>query len=81
MIMGLEARKLDLFQRLLNIKRENVLKKLEDILDDELVVAHSTSGKPLTKSEYINSVKESEKDIEGGNYFTHDQVLEQISKW
>lgn len=79
--MGLEAKKMDLVQKLLNIKRESVLKKVEKVLEEEVVVAYSVTGEPLTKSEYISEVKEAEKEIEDGEYLTHEQVLAETKKW
>lgn len=79
--MNLETLKIDLAKQLFNIDKEAVLNRIKDILDKEEIVAYTIDGKPLTKKAYIDSVKEAEKDIETGNYTTHQQLLEEIKKW
>lgn len=79
--MNIEITKIDLAKKLFNVNKESVLKQLKAILDKEEVVAYTTSGKPLTKAEYIKEIKEAEQDIENGNYITGKQLLEDIKKW
>ena len=79
--MNIEITKIDIAKKLFNVNKESVLKQLKAILDKEEVVAYTTSGKPLTKAEYIKEIKEAEQDIENGNYITGKQLLEDIKKW
>jgi hypothetical protein len=79
--MNLEVTKIDLAKKLLDINSESVLKQIEAILQKEEIVAYTTNGKPLTRTEYIDEIKVAEKDIEKGNYISHVQLLENIKKW
>ena len=79
--MNLETTKIDLVKQLFNINKESVLKQIKTILDREEIVAYTVDGKPLTREAYIKEIKKAEKDIENGNYTTHEQLLEEIKKW
>lgn len=79
--MNIEAIKIDLAKQLLNINKTSVLEKIKAILDKEEIVAYTTDGKPLSREAYIKAVKNSEKDIDNGNYITHNQLLEKIKSW
>ncbi len=62
---------------------ERLLKMIYAMLrqDDKAVVAHTTEGKPLTRSEYTKILEESEKQIEQGDYLTHEQLKKEMKKW
>ena len=79
--MNIETTKIDLVNQLFNINKESVLKQIKAILDREEIVAYTTSGKPLTREAYIQEIKKAEKDIDNGNYITHQELLEEIKKW
>lgn len=42
------------------------------------VVAYTTKGKPLTKSEMVKAVVDAVEDVEKGNYRTTDEVRANI---
>lgn len=79
--MNIESIKIDLAKQLFNINKESVLSKIKAILDKEEIVAYTTDGKPLTREAYIKAIEKTEKDVEKGNYITHNQLLENITKW
>lgn len=79
--MSIETIKIDLVKQLFNINKKSVLKQIKAILDKEEIVAYTTSGKPLTRKAYIQEIKKAEKDIDNGNYITHQKLLDDIKKW
>lgn len=79
--MSIETIKIDLVKQLFNINKESVLKQIKAILDKEEIVAYTTSGKPITRKAYIQEIKKAEKEIENGNYITHQKLLDDIKKW
>ena len=62
---------------------------INDIVEDinqkydvkEKIVAYSIDGKPLNKDEYLNEILEAEKDIEKGNFTTHEDLKKEIETW
>ncbi len=79
--MNLEVTKIDLAKKLFNTNNESVLKQIQIILEKEEIVAYTINGKPLTRVEYIKEIKAAEKEIENGNYISHEQLLENIKTW
>lgn len=74
--MDIAARKMELVDWLLHINDETKLKKiiaLKSVLDKE-VVAHTISGYPVDKEEYINMVKEADERISSGKFTTIEDL-------
>ncbi|NUM41364.1 MAG: hypothetical protein CVU07_12625 [Bacteroidetes bacterium HGW-Bacteroidetes-23] len=81
--MDLAAKKSELLDWLLHLKDESKLKKLiafKSIIDNE-VVAHTVSGYPIDKQEYINMVKEADERISSGKYTTMEDLEKEIENW
>ena len=53
---------------------------LKIVLDKE-TVAHTISGYPIDKQEYINMVKEADERISSGNYTTIEDLEKEIENW
>lgn len=78
--MDLAARKMELVDWLLHINDESKLKKilaLKSVLDKE-VVAHTVSGYPVDKEEYINRIEEADERISSGKYTTIEDLEKEI---
>ena len=74
--MDIAAKKIELMDWLLHITDESKLRKiiaLKSVLDKE-VVAHTISGYPVDKEEYINMVKEADERISSGKYTTIEEL-------
>ncbi|OYX85413.1 MAG: hypothetical protein B7Y83_04765 [Flavobacteriales bacterium 32-34-25] len=81
--MDIDAKKIELLDWLLHINDESKLKKimaLKIVLDKE-IVAHTISGYPVDKEEYINMVKEADERITSGNYTTLEDLEKEIENW
>ncbi len=81
--MDITARKMELMDWLLHIDDESKLRKifaLKSILDKE-VVAHTISGYPVDKKEYINMVKEADERISSGKFTTIEDLEKEIENW
>lgn len=81
--MDITAKKDELVNWLLSLNDESKLKKifaLKSVLDNE-VVAHTISGYPVDKEEYINMVKEADERISQGKYTTIEDLEKEIESW
>ena len=81
--MDIAAKKIELMDWLLHITDESKIKKiiaLKSVLEKE-AVAHTISGYPVDKEEYINMVKEADERISSGNYTTIEDLEREIEKW
>ena len=81
--MDIATKKNELVNWLLNLNDESKLKKiiaLKSVLDKE-VVAHTISGYPVDKDEYINMVKEADERISAGKFTTIEDLEKEIENW
>ena len=79
--MNIQSVKLDLVQKLLSVKNELVLKKINQILEKEVIVAFTIDGKSLTKEQYNKNLLAAEKQIKAGNFITHEELVKKSAKW
>ena len=79
--MNIQSVKLDLVQKLLSVKDEQVLNKINQILEKEIIVAYTVDGKPLTKEQYNKNLASSEKEIKAGNFISHKELEAKSAKW
>jgi|GEM_PF-735566 len=49
--------------------------------EDGKIVGRTIQGEPITKAQYIERIKQAEKNIEAGNYTTHEDLFEEMKKW
>ncbi|MFV8356340.1 hypothetical protein ACNQGB_09200 [Flavobacterium sp. XS1P32] len=81
--MDIAAKKIELMDWLLHVNDESKLKKIiafKSVLDQE-VVAHTISGYPVDKEEYVAMVKEADERISSGEYTTIEDLEKEIEKW
>ncbi len=81
--MNIAVKKLELMDWLLQIKDETKIKKiiaLKSVLEKN-AVAHTISGYPVDKQEYINMVKEADERISSGNFTTVEDLEKEIERW
>ena len=81
--MDIAAKKIELMDWLLHINDESKLKKiiaLNSVLDQK-VVAHTISGYPIDKEEYVVMVKEADERISSGQYTTIEDLEKEIERW
>jgi len=74
--MDIAAKKNELMNWLLQINDESKLKKiiaLKSVLDKE-VVAHTISGYPIDREEYVNMIKEADERISSGKNTTIEDL-------
>jgi hypothetical protein len=78
---NLEGEKLNAVQKLLAVQNESLVKKVNRLLDNELIVAYTTGGKGLTVKAYNERLKKAEQQIKSGNSFTQDQAEKEAEAW
>lgn len=79
--MNIQAVKLNLVQKLLAVKNELLLEKINNLLDKEVVVAYTVDGKPLTIEQYNKNLSEAEKEIEAGDFISQEELETKSAKW
>lgn len=79
--MSLETIKINLAKQLFNVEEESVLMEIKSILDNQVVVAYTIKGKPLSVEEYNASLNEAEEDIKAGRTTDSSTLKEEVKQW
>ncbi len=79
--MNIQAAKLDIVQKILTVKKESIIEKINKILDKEMIVGYTVEGKPLTKDAYNKRLQKAEEQIQLGEYLTQDEIEKESENW
>ena len=79
--MDIQAAKLDLVEKILSIKTETTIEKLNKILDKEMIVGYTVEGKPLTKKAYNKRLEEAEQDVLNGRVTSSEDLKKEMQSW
>jgi len=79
--MDIQTRKLDVLQKIMSVRKESLLDKIEKLLDDEMIVAYTVDGKPLTKDLYDKRLEIAEKQILSGDFITQEDLEKESENW
>jgi len=78
--------RLDIIKRMLHLSDVKTLVELRKFLlsldaQNEVSDEYLVAGKKLSEADYINFLKESEAEIEKGEFTTLDDLIEESKEW
>jgi len=78
--MNSDTLKLKIVQKILNLSDSNLLKQIENLLHEEIIVGFDSDGSPVSKSEYLQDMDEVDRQIKKGTLqtFTAEEAREKI---
>lgn len=79
--MDLKAAKLEVMQKIMNVSTEELLLKIDKLLEEEMIVGYTTKGEPLTKKEYDLRLETAEQQIVRGEYLTQEDLEKEAEDW
>lgn len=79
--MDLEATKLDVMQKIMNVSKASLLEKIDKLLEEELIVGYTVEGQPLTKELYNERLDKAEEQLRLGQYITQDDLEKESESW
>jgi len=79
--MGIQAVKLNLVKKILSLEQESIIKKIDEILDNEMVVGYTADGKPLTQKAYNERLEWAEKQLKSGQTISQDDLEKESNNW
>ncbi len=79
--MDIQTIKLDVMQKIMGVSTPSLLKKINDILDNEMVVAYTVEGKPLTKAMYNERLHLAEQQLRSGEYTAQEDLEKEAENW
>ncbi len=79
--MGIQSIKLNVVQKILSIEQESVIKKINEILENEMIVGYTVDGDSLTKKQYNQRIELAEKQINSGEIISQEELEKQSENW
>lgn len=79
--MDLEAAKLDVMQKIMNVSKVSLLEKIDLLLEKEMIVGYTIEGKPLTRELYNKRLQVAEKQLESGQFTSQEDLEKESENW
>ena len=79
--MDIRARKISFIQEFLRISNEELISKLEQILNKERQSYQNTATISISEEELNKYIDQAEKDDKEGNYKTSEELRKDIETW
>lgn len=79
--MGIHAVKLNLVKKILSLEQESIIKKIDEILENEMVVGYTVDGKPLTQKTYNERIELAEKQLKSGQTISQNDLEKESENW
>jgi len=68
-------------EMLMQVRSEHLIEQLEKLLENELIVGYTTSGKPLTLKGYNQRLEKAEKQLHDGKLTSQEDLEAESDKW
>jgi hypothetical protein len=79
--MGIQAVKLNLVKKILSLEQESIIKKIDKILENEMIVGYTVDGKPLTQKAYNARIDLAEKQLKSGQTISQNDLEKESESW
>lgn len=79
--MDIQVVKLDVIQKIMSVSKASLLKKIDKLLEDELIVGYTVDGEPLTKELYNSRLDAAEEQLCLGKYTTQEDMEKESENW
>ena len=73
-------RKISITKKILDVKDDSVLDEIEHLLAETEIVAYTSDGQPLTRTEYKSHLENISSDIRsGGKTYSSDEIRKYVA--
>ena len=79
--MNLEARKLTIIEKFIQIQNDDIITQVENILAKIKKTQEKDFLKPFTKDELKNRIEKSMNDSKNGNLTSNEDLKNEIKEW
>jgi len=79
--MGMQATKMNIVKRILSLEQESIIRKIDEILENEMVVGYTVDGKPLTQKAYNERMVLAEKQLKSGQTISQGDLEKESENW
>jgi hypothetical protein len=79
--MDIATRKVNFIQEFLQLKDEDLIAKMEKLLQTKTIKTRSNNHKPMSVEEFNKMIDKAEDDFANGREITSKELLERIETW
>ena len=79
--MNLQTRKLNFIQEFLRLSNEEVIGKLEKLLQQEKKKKYKLDLKPMTVNDFNEMIDKAEEDVKQGRVMEAKELKKAVKKW
>lgn len=79
--MGMQATKMNIVKRILSLEQESIIRKIDRILDNEMIVGYTVDGKALTQKAYNERIVLAEKQLKNGQTISQADLEKESDSW
>jgi len=79
--MDLQSAKLSVLQKIMGVTKPSHLEKINELLDQEMIVGYTVKGEPLTVDSYNKRLEKAEKQVEAGEIISQEDLEIESENW
>lgn len=72
---------MNIVKRILSLEQESIIRKIDEILENEMVVGYTVDGKPLTQKAYNERMALAEKQLKSGQTISQSDLEKESENW
>ena len=72
---------MNIVKRILSLEQESIIRKIDKILENEMVVGYTVDGKPLTQKAYNERMVLAEKQLKSGQTISQGDLEKESENW
>lgn len=79
--MNIQTRKLILIEEFIRMNDENLLSKIESLIEEEKKASHERNLKPMSVNEFHEMIDQAIRESDSGQVISHEELKKQVKTW
>jgi hypothetical protein len=79
--MDLQTAKLTVLQKIMEVNTPSLLDRINQILDEEMIVGYTSKGEPLTIGAYNSRLEKGERQLASGEFISQEDMEKEAENW
>ncbi len=79
--MSLQTSKISVAQKVLSLQQETLVRKIDNLIEQERIVGYTVDGQALTKGQYNQRIAIAEKQLQNGEAISQEELEQESENW
>ncbi len=79
--MDIETTKLTVMQKIMEVNTPSLLDRINQLMDEEMIVGYTTQGEPLTIKAYNSRLENGERQFASGEFISQEDLEKEAENW